>query len=101
MENKKSYIPLKVFMSYLILVILFGTVGWFLYSENKSFSKNEQKFSQKNSSILRVSTILSKLYEAESLARIAIQSESDADFNTYVQKSIPNQIIRQCTDSSR
>ena len=74
-------------MSYLILVILFGTVGWFLYSENKSFSKNEQKFSQKNSSILRVSTILSKLYEAESLARIAIQSESDADFNTYVQKS--------------
>ena len=87
MNNKKSYIPLKVFMSYLILVILFGTVGWFLYSENKSFSKNEQKFSQKNSSILRVSTILSKLYEAESLARIAIQSESDADFNTYVQKS--------------
>ena len=74
-------------MSYLILVILFGTVGWFLYSENKSFSKNEQKFSQKNSSILRVSTILSKLYEAESLARMAIQSESDADFNTYVQKS--------------
>ncbi|MEM8522739.1 HAMP domain-containing sensor histidine kinase [Flavobacterium sp. PL12] len=87
MDNKKSYIPLKVFMSYLILVILFGTVGWFLYSENKSFSKNEQKFSQKNSSILRVSTILSKLYEAESLARIAIQSESDADFNIYVQKS--------------
>ena len=87
MNNKKSYIPLKVFISYLLLVLLFGSVGWFLYSENKSFSKNERIFTEKNSSILKVSSILSDLYETESFARIAIQSESNIDFNNYVAKT--------------
>ena len=87
MDNKKSYIPIKVLISYLVLVLLFGSVGWFLYSENNSFSKNERKFTEKNSSILKVSSILSDLYETESLARIAIQSESATDFNDFLLKS--------------
>ena len=87
MENKKSYIPLKVFISYLLLVLLFGSVGWFLYTENQNFSKNEKRFSNKNSSLLKVSTILSDLYKTESLARIAIQSESNKDFDKYVLKT--------------
>ena len=87
MDNKKSYIPIKVLISYLVLVLLFGSVGWFLYSENNNFSNNERKFTEKNSSILKVSSILSDLYETESLARIAIQSESRTDFNDYILKS--------------
>ncbi|MBP4140907.1 response regulator [Flavobacterium sp. P4023] len=87
MENKKSYIPLKVFISYLLLVLLFGSVGWFLYTENQNFSKNEKRFGNKNSSLLKVSTILSDLYKTESLARIAIQSESNKDFDKYVLKT--------------
>lgn len=88
MENKKSYIPIKVFISYLVLVLLFGSVAWFLYSENKSFSKNENRFTEKNSSILKVSNVLYDLYETESMARIAIQSESEKDFKDYVAKTI-------------
>ncbi|MCL6460899.1 Signal transduction histidine kinase [Flavobacterium micromati] len=87
MDDQKSYIPIKIFSSYLVLVLLFGAAGWFLYSENKSFSKTEQRFTEKNSSILRVSTILSDLYNTESLARVAIQTDSDEDFTIYVAKT--------------
>jgi signal transduction histidine kinase/DNA-binding response OmpR family regulator len=87
MDNKKSYIPIKVFVSYLVLVMLFGSVGWFLYSENKSFSSTERSFTEKNGSILKVSNVLSDLYKTESLARIAIQSESEKDFKNYVAKT--------------
>ena len=87
MDNKKSYIPIKVFVSYLVLVLLFGSVGWFLYSENKSFSSTERSFTEKNGSILKVSNVLSDLYKTESLARIAIQSESEKDFKNYVAKT--------------
>ncbi|MBG6186555.1 ATP-binding response regulator [Flavobacterium sp. CAN_S2] len=87
MDNKKSYIPIKVFVSYVVLVLLFGSVGWFLYSENKSFSSTERSFTEKNGSILKVSNVLSDLYKTESLARIAIQSESEKDFKNYVAKT--------------
>ena len=87
MDYQKSYIPIKIFSSYLILVFIFVAAGWFLYSENKSFSKNEQRFTEKNSSILKVSTILSDLYNTESLARAAIQTDSDKDFTVYVAKT--------------
>ena len=87
MDYQKSYIPIKIFSSYLVLVLIFGAAGWFLYSENKSFAKNEQRFTEKNSSILKVSTILSNLYNTESLARAAIQTDSDKDFTVYLAKT--------------
>lgn len=96
MDNKKSYIPIKVLISYLVLVLLFGSVGWFLYSENNNFSTNERIFAEKNNSVLKVSTILSNLYETESLARIAIHSEASTDFNAYLIKT---EILKVSIDS--
>ncbi|MFV8441569.1 hybrid sensor histidine kinase/response regulator [Flavobacterium sp. LB2P44] len=87
MESKKSYIPIKIFISYLILALLFVSVSWFLYTENKKFSKTEKRFTEKSSSILKVSNLLSDLYKTESLARIAVQSESAKDFKNYVFKT--------------
>ncbi len=87
MDQKKSYIPVKVFLGYLLLVLLFGSVGWFLYSENKSFTRPEKSISDKNDAVLKVSTVLSDLYKTESLARIAIQSDSETDFKQYVAKT--------------
>ncbi|CAH0337166.1 Sensor histidine kinase RcsC [Flavobacterium sp. CECT 9288] len=87
MDQKKSYIPIKVFLGYLLLVLLFGSVGWFLYSENKSFTRPEKSISDKNDAVLKVSTVLSDLYKTESLARIAIQSDSETDFKQYVAKT--------------
>lgn len=87
MDNKKSYIPIKVFISYLVLALLFVSVGWFLYSESNVFSETESKVVKENSKILKVSNLLSKIYKTESLARITIQSNSEKDFKNYISKT--------------
>lgn len=87
MNSKKSYIPIKVFISYLILAALFVGVGWFLYSESTVFSKTESKTAKENDKILKVSNLLSNVYKAESLARITIQSDSEKDFKNYASKT--------------
>ncbi|PZX95087.1 hybrid sensor histidine kinase/response regulator [Flavobacterium aquariorum] len=87
MNIKKSYIPIKIFISYLVLAALFVGVSWFLYSENKGFSEAESKAAKANSKILKVSNLLSNIYETESLARITIQSDSKKDFQNYISKT--------------
>jgi signal transduction histidine kinase/DNA-binding response OmpR family regulator len=87
MNSKKSYIPVKIFISYLVLAALFVGVSWFLYSENKGFSEVESKAAKANSKILKVSNLLSNIYETESLARITIQSDSEKDFKNYISKT--------------
>jgi CHASE3 domain sensor protein len=87
MNSKKSYIPFKIFISYLILAALFVGVGWFLYSESNVFSKTESKIAKENSKILKVSNLLSNVYKTESLARITIQSNSEKDFKNYASKT--------------
>lgn len=87
MNSKKSYIPIKIFISYLILAALFVGVGWFLYSESTVFSNTESKIAKENSKILKVSNLLSNVYKTESLARITIQSDSEKDFKNYVSKT--------------
>lgn len=87
MDSKKSYIPIKIFISYLVLALLFVCVGWFLYTENKSFSKTEKRITEESSTILKVSNLLSNMHKTESLARIAIQSESEEDFKNYINKT--------------
>lgn len=86
MDNKKSYIPIKILISYLVLSALFVGVSWFLYSENKKFSDTENKANKENHKILKVSYLLSDIYETESLARITIQSDSNKDFRKYISK---------------
>ncbi|MBW4359144.1 hybrid sensor histidine kinase/response regulator [Flavobacterium taihuense] len=87
MNSKKSYIPIKIFISYLVLAVLFVGVSWFLYSENRGFSEAESKAAKANSKILKVSNLLSNIYETESLARITIQSDSKKDFKNYIYKT--------------
>jgi hypothetical protein len=62
------------------LVLLFGSVGWFLYSENKVSLDLKKSISDKNDAVLKVVAVL--YYQLiqnkeRSLARIAIQSDSN------------------------
>ncbi|MEA9415472.1 ATP-binding protein [Flavobacterium sp. PL02] len=87
MESKKSYIPLKVFISYIALASLVISVGWVLYSENVSYSKIESKIAFEKTKILKVSQLFSNVYKTESLARKTIQSNSESDFEHYIRES--------------
>ena len=86
MSAKKSYIPLKLLLSYIALAALVGVVAWFLYSENTLFTKNENKITVENQKILKVSQLLSNMYKAESFVRSTLQSDSNAEFNNYTQQ---------------
>ncbi len=87
MEQKKSYIPIKVFISYLVLAALVVGVSVLLYSENIFFSETENKIASENNKVLKVSTLLSSVYETESLARATIQSNNPVDFEKYVSQT--------------
>lgn len=84
MESKKSYTALKVLLSYVALLALVVTVGWFLYSENVVYNKLEDKIAYEKTKILRVSKLFSNVYKTESLARKTIQTNSENDFKSYL-----------------
>lgn len=84
MESKKSYTALKVLFSYVALLALVVTVGWFLYSENVVYNKLEDKIAFEKTKILRVSKLFSNVYKTESLARKTIQTNSESDFKNYL-----------------
>jgi len=84
MESKKSYTALKVLFSYVALLALVITVGWFLYSENVVYNKLEDKIAFEKTKILRVSKLFSNVYKTESLARKTIQTNSEEDFKSYL-----------------
>jgi signal transduction histidine kinase/DNA-binding response OmpR family regulator len=87
MESKKSYIPIKILFSYIVLVALVATVGWILYSENAVYNKLEDKIALEKTKILRVSKLFSNVYKTESLARKTIQTNSEKDFNNYLNET--------------
>ncbi|WP_433834141.1 ATP-binding response regulator [Flavobacterium anhuiense] len=84
METKKSYTAIKVLFSYVALLALVATVGWFLYSENVVYNKLEDKIALEKTKIIRVSRLYSNVYKTESLARQTIQNNSEKDFKNYL-----------------
>ena len=87
MESKKSYTAIKVLFSYVALLALVVTVGWFLYSENVVYNKLEDKIALEKTKILRVSKLFSNVYKTESLARKTIQTNSESDFKSYLTET--------------
>ncbi|MEN2402115.1 ATP-binding protein [Flavobacterium sp. MC2016-06] len=79
--------PIKVLFSYVALVALVATVGWFLYSENVVYNKLEDKIAFEKTKILRVSKLFSNVYKTESLARKTIQTNSEDDFKSYITET--------------
>lgn len=87
METKRSYTALKVLFSYVALLALVVTVGWFLYSEYVVYNKLEDKIALEKTKILRVSKLFSNVYKTEGLARQTIQTNSPKDFKHYLIES--------------
>ncbi|MFD1601247.1 ATP-binding protein [Flavobacterium artemisiae] len=87
METKRSYTALKVLFSYVALLALVVTVGWFLYSEYVVYNKLEDKIALEKTKILRVSKLFSNVYKTEGLARQTIQTNSPKDFKNYLIES--------------
>lgn len=85
MEKSKNRFTLKIVFSYLLLLVLAGIASYYIYSEIGAYITKE-KTEIENSKLLKTSALITELYEAESLSKIALQSKSTKDFNTYLSK---------------
>ena len=84
MADKKSYIPVKVLLSYLALIGLVATVGWILYTENIVFTKTGATIANENEKVLKISNLLSNIYKNEGYARLTLQSDTESDLTDYI-----------------
>lgn len=87
MGNKSSNIPVKVFISYLVLAALVISVGWILYSENVVYTNIEKKIAFEKSKVLKITKLFTNVYKTEGLARKTIQTNSEEDFKNYIVQS--------------
>lgn len=94
MEKSKNRLPLKVLVSYLALAALVVVVGMIVSKEISSFTKAQQDETQEKNKLLRIGKLLTLMYESESFARAAIQSNNQTPYVNFLTKndSIAKQI---------
>ncbi len=85
MNNLKKRFRAKIISSYLVLGILTLIVGFFLFFEIKTYILS-QNTTESDSKLIKTSTLLTRLYDAESLSKIAFQHKTKAKFNSYIKK---------------
>ncbi|QLE01384.1 response regulator [Galbibacter sp. BG1] len=87
MKESKSRIPLKVFLSYLALVSLVVVVGWMVYNELSSFTQAQRDETIEKDKVLRIGKLLTLMYESESFARSAVQSNNREPYLRFIRKN--------------
>jgi len=86
MDGKsKNKFNIKIIFSYLVLAVLALAVGLFIYSELKTYVSTETA-SENDEKLLKTNALLTDLYEAESLSKLSLQSNTQSDFDAYLHK---------------
>ena len=96
MAEKSTFIPLKVLISYLLIAVLVISVGYMLFKENKLFSNYENQSVEENQKLIRLGSLISKIYDVDNLGRVAIQTNLAKDFELFDQE---NQSLITAIDS--
>jgi len=96
MAEKSTFIPLKVLTSYLLIAALVISVGYLLFKENKLFSNYENQSVEENQKLIRLGSLISKIYDVDNLGRVAIQTNLEKDFELFGQE---NQSLLTAIDS--
>ncbi|MCG2460223.1 response regulator [Flavobacteriaceae bacterium F89] len=102
MNRSKNKFTFKIVLSYLVLITMVVVVGFFIFSEIRVFLTAETG-NETESKFVRTGTLLTDLYQAESLSKLALQGNNTKAIDTYALKidSIYVQIdtIRKHTES--
>jgi len=84
-EKIKNRFNPKIVFSYLVLGVLALVAGYFIYSEVQVYLA-EDTVSQNDKKLLRTGSLVTKLYEAESLSKVALQTKTEENFDAYSLK---------------
>ncbi|HLT50928.1 MAG TPA: hypothetical protein VKZ93_03160, partial [Arenibacter sp.] len=72
MNKSKNRFTLKIIFSYFILAILTLVVAYFMVSEIRVYVSTETN-SENDTKLLKTGSLLTELYQAESLSKLALQ----------------------------
>lgn len=101
-NESKNRFTLKIIFSYLVLAILGAISGYFMYTEIRTYTSSETAMGNENK-LLKTSSFLTQLYEAESISKLALQTKTKKNFNAYAQKIdsvfLEIALLKQLTES--
>ncbi len=84
-DESKNRFTFKIIFSYLVLAVLFLVAGYFIYTEIRVILYNETA-DETDIKLLKTGALVTDLYEAESLSKLALQNKTQANFNAYAAK---------------
>jgi len=96
MKSSKQKITFKVIIGYITLGVLVAISGYLLLSEVKTYLKTQNEDVFDRTKILKTGSLIADIYENESLARAAIQLNSQEKYDDYILK---NDLLLQKIDS--
>ncbi|WP_299530951.1 ATP-binding protein [Ulvibacterium sp.] len=85
MDKSKNRFTFKVAISYLMLCVLALVAGYFIYSEIQVLI-NDETAVKSDIKLLRTGALVTQIYEAESLSKLALQTKTQQNFNAYAKK---------------
>tara|TARA_R110000868_G_scaffold32076_1_gene117070 strand:+ start:15516 stop:17996 length:2481 start_codon:yes stop_codon:yes gene_type:complete len=83
-KSKKKF-TLRIVLSYLILGGLALISGVFILSEIRSYLSTDTS-GENDVKLIKTGSLLTQLYEAESLSKLALQTKTKENFTAYAQK---------------
>ena len=85
-KNKsKNKFTLRIVLSYFILGVLALVSSVFILSEIKSYIAIDTS-EENDTKLIKTGSLLTQLYEAESLSKLALQSKTKGNFTAYAKK---------------
>ena len=86
MATSKNKFTLKIILSYLVLGALAVLVSVFLYSEFKKYTAETNEINGEKK-FIETGTLINLVYQTDGFSRLALLTESDADFEKYMSKT--------------
>ncbi|MCG1036189.1 hybrid sensor histidine kinase/response regulator [Polaribacter sargassicola] len=87
MQSLKNKFTFKVLIGYIILGFLATISGFLVLSEIKTFTQTQKQDISDRNIIVKTGTLIANIYKNESLARAALQFNSEQKFNEYLNEN--------------
>lgn len=84
-SNRK--ITFKVLFGYIVLGILATISGWLVLSELRNFTATQTDDLKERQKLIKISGLVTDIYENESLARAALQFNTKEKFDAYISQN--------------